>query len=80
MMEKPTVKPFDWIMVGKTPCVVAVVDKMGGDIEVVHNPSKPANDDAYWTGTAWEFRPGASGYADKYPRLSPFVSALKGRR
>jgi len=76
---RPSVKPFDWIVIGKTPCVVCNIHE-SGDIEVVHNPGKPSNDDAFWDGERWDFRPGASGYADKYPRLSAFVSELKRGR
>jgi hypothetical protein len=78
-MDRPPVKTFDWIVIGKTPCVVANLLE-GGDIEVVHNREKPSNDNAYWTGSEWDFRPGASGYADKYPRLAAFVSELKRGR
>ncbi|WP_141713338.1 hypothetical protein [Bradyrhizobium elkanii] len=69
-------KPYDRIMIGQTICVVAGVYD-DGSIEVVHTPAKPSNDDAFWNSENWEFSPGASGYADKYARLSPFVSALK---
>jgi hypothetical protein len=46
---RPTVQPFDWIMIGQTPCVVCNIHP-SGDIEVVHNPDKPSNDDAFRDG------------------------------
>jgi hypothetical protein len=78
-MERPSVKAGDWITIGKTPCVVCGVYDTG-EIEVVHHPEKPSNDDAFWDGDHWEFKPGSSGYADKYQRLSQFVSQLKRPR
>ncbi len=82
MVERPNVKPHDWIKVGNVPCVVAVVrepnDRMG-DLEVVFDPKKPTNHDVEWTGREWSFckRSDFGGYADRYPRLSAFVRTLK---
>jgi hypothetical protein len=86
MTDRPTVNPGDWIAVGQTPAVVSAVREPGsfsGDCEVVFNPQKPTNHDVVWTGEKWEFaeRGDYGGYADKYPRLSEYVSILKrGRR
>lgn len=73
---RPSVQPFDWIVIGQTPCVVCNI-RPNGDIEVVHNPDKPSNDGAFWDDGKWNFSLGASGYADKYSRLRSFVAQLK---
>jgi hypothetical protein len=83
MAERPPIRPGDWIIIGRADCVVSRVYPPGdpsGDCEVVHNPAKPSNDDAFWDGEKWQFKPGASGYADKYERLNSFVRTLKRGR
>jgi hypothetical protein len=83
MTERPPIRPGDWIIIGRADCVVSRVYPPGdptGDCEVVHNPAKPSNDDAFWDGNKWQFKPGASGYADKYERLNSFVRTLKRGR
>jgi len=80
MSERPPIRPGDWIIIGRADCVVSRVYPPGdpsGDCEVVHNPAKPSNDDAFWDGEKWQFKPGASGYAGKYERLNSFVRTLK---
>ena len=85
MADRPEIKPGDWIRIGNTDCVVANVREHShalGDCEVVFNPSKPTNHDVVWTGGEWKFVESGNygGYADKYPRLSEFVSILKRGR
>jgi hypothetical protein len=85
MAPRPDIKPGDWIRIGNTDCVVAVVRAAGdqfGDCEVVFNPTKPTNHDVEWTGEDWAFakRGDFGGYAEKYPRLRAFVQTLKKGR
>jgi hypothetical protein len=85
MASRPDIKPGDWITIGGTNCVVSIVRGAGdpmGDCEVVFNPQKPTNHDAVWTGENWDFAKQGDfgGYADKYPRLQPYVEQLKGGR
>jgi hypothetical protein len=85
MADRPNVKPHDWINVENVPCVVAIVLEPTnplGDIEVVFAPQKPANVMVKWNGDKWIFaQPNdLGGYADRYPRLSPFVRTLKDGR
>jgi hypothetical protein len=85
MSDRPSIKPGDWITVGKTSCVVANVREHGnpfGDCEVVFNPLKPANGDVSWSGTEWCFveKGDYGGYADGYSRLSHYVAILKRGR
>lgn len=80
MDERPAVKVGDWIWIGQTPCVVAMVhqDTTICDLMVVSHPEKPTNSDVIWDGTAWAFAPGDfGGYADRNPHLSEFVAKLK---
>jgi hypothetical protein len=78
MSNAPTVKTGEWIYVGSIRCVVSTVRK-DAICEVVFDPIKPTNRDAYWTGTSWSFTESEDfgGYADKYPRLNPYVQILK---
>jgi hypothetical protein len=73
MADRPDIKPHDWIKVENVPCVEH------GDLEVVFNPTKPANVDVKWDGQDWVFSNPSDlgGYADRYPRLSAFVRTLK---
>jgi hypothetical protein len=85
MAPRPQVNLGDWIRIGSTSAVVSMIRESGdpfGDCEVVFNPSKPTNCDVRWTGEKWEFVESGDygGYADKYDRLRPYVSILKGRR
>lgn len=82
MSKRPDIKEGDWIKVGSCNCVVSMVrdlDHPFGDCEVVLNPKKPANVDVKWNGDAWVFinQNDFGGYAEKYPRLSRFVSILR---
>ena len=89
-MERPTVLKGEWIAIG--PClnrILAVVSRVYDlgdshrDCEVVFDKDKPANCDCVWNGEHWEFVQSASagGYADKYMRLSEYVSVLRaGKR
>ena len=85
MVPRPGVSDGDWIVVSGVDCVVCKVRAPGhplGDCEVVHAPRKPANSDVIWNGAQWQFLhdDGDSGYADRYPRLSPYVAKLKRGR
>ena len=85
MSDRPEITPGEWITVGSTDCVVANVREHGhqfGDCEVVLNPLKPANCDAFWNGTEWSFVKTGDygGYADRYQRLSQYVAILKRGR
>ena len=82
VIEKPTVKVNDWIVVGKIDCLVSkIYDKSYpfGSCEVVCNPHKPTNHDVRWNGKAWAFKETGDygGYADRNPELSEFVLRLK---
>ena len=84
MADRPAVSPMDWVVVGHIRCVVAAVRDAGdpfGDCEVVCNPSKPANRDIRWDGSAWQFVESGDygGYAEKYERLRPYVNKLLNR-
>jgi hypothetical protein len=86
MMPMPDVKPGDWIEIGLTHAVVTAIRSpqhpMGSHCEVVFDASKPTNHDVRWNGNHWEFIKSGDfgGYADKYPRLRQYVSALKRGR
>ena len=82
MVPRPGVSDGDWIVVSGVDCVVCKVRAPGhplGDCEVVHAPRKPANRDVIWTGASLAFynENDFGGYADRYPRLVPFVAKLK---
>lgn len=83
--KHPKIVPGDWIDVGQQSCVVSKVygkDSPSSICEVVFNPDKPTNHDVDWNGEKWFFpnRGDYGGYADKYPRLSTYVSILKRGR
>lgn len=87
--EKPIVSPGDWIRIGSSPEVDAVVctvyeDNQPGDLEVVYlsDRNRAINEDIIWRGAYWEFlKEGpCGGYADNYSRLSEFVAILKRGR
>ena len=85
MVLRPGVSDGDWIVVSGVDCVVCTVYPQGNQLascEVVYNPRKPANRDVTWTGSAWVFynENDFGGYAERYPRLSPYVAKLKRGR
>ncbi len=85
MVTRHYISPGDWIRIGEIDCVVSRVWPAGnalGDCEVVFNPDKPTNHNAYWTGDQWDFvKSGDFGdHADKYARLRAFVEILKAGR
>ena len=82
MAEIPEVSVGDWIVVSGADCVISNVyspDCQLAMCEVVCNPQKPTNRDVIWTGAALAFynENDFGGYADRYPRLAPFVAKLK---
>jgi hypothetical protein len=80
MTDRPEIKVGDWIYVGQTACVVAMVhqDSTICDCMVVSHPDKPTNSDVIWDGNQWSFAPGDfGGYAEHNPRLTEFVAKLK---
>jgi hypothetical protein len=86
MKLRPVIKPYDWIYVDRwtTALVTSVreLDDPYGDCEVVFDASNPTSGDVRWTGYEWAFREDSlSENAERYPRLQPFVRALRdGRR
>ena len=81
----PDISPGDWIVVDGIDCVVSKIyspDYQLGICEIVCNPRKPANRDVIWDQDKWAFfNPNDfGGYAERYPRLAPFVSKLKRGR
>ena len=85
LAERPDVSVGDWVVVSGVDCVISNVYSPEYKLavcEVVCTPQKPANRDVTWTGTAWAFynENDFGGYADRYPRLAPFVAKLtRGR-
>ncbi len=82
MSSRPDINPGDWIRIGNTLCVVSLVRDPGdtlGDCEVVLDEDKPANRDVCWKDDDWHFVPSGDfgGYADRIPRLAPYVAQLK---
>jgi hypothetical protein len=79
----PEVKPNDWISVGKISAVVCAVNSTG-DVEVVYldDRDRAINEDAIWNNSEWHFKHEGpnGGYADKYDRLSSYVSTLRRGR
>jgi hypothetical protein len=84
----PNKKPHDWISVEGVNCVICQrlkiesSDKLAskfGHYEVVFDPKKPTNRNVFWDGSAWHWCEAGDygGYADKYPRLKPYVDTLK---
>lgn len=87
------IKPGDWIKVGNTYAVVCQLYKdnpaykdnpvfkdQSNRIEVVYlDGSRAINEDVHRVGNSWEFviQGPSGGYADKYSRLSEFVSILR---
>lgn len=87
MSEKPTVAPGDWIAFGnKKSAVICTVyeDASFGDIEVVFLDwrDRAINVDMVWKDGKWKCKTPQpdGGYADKYTRLSQFVSQLRAGR
>ncbi len=87
-MTRPKINPFDWITVGRSPGVAAVVSKVYGagqdaDVEVVYlQGDKEIYEDIKFTGNGWEFphQGPSGGYARGKDRLAPFVAQLRGGR
>jgi hypothetical protein len=86
MNEMPKVKRYDWVTIGKIPCVLQGVVSVvyeglsadGGNIEVVYYRGKRTMyGDAKWTGTHWGFARMGIGCADETPRLASFVGVLR---
>jgi len=85
--DKPSVSPCDWISVGESGIVRAVVctvyqDSTIGDCEVVYldERDRAINENVRWVGTYWEFDKRGSdygGYADNYSRLQEYVGILR---
>ena len=79
---RPEIQPGDFITVGRTPCVVALVREPGdafGDCLDVCNPEKPASRDVQWTAEGWVFpeRGDFGGYAERDEKLRPYVRRLR---
>jgi hypothetical protein len=82
MAERPAIAHGSWIRIGSRDCIVSVVRAEGdaaGDCEVVFNPGSPVVSQVRWNGGAWEFVETAMSEvrADKVPRLTAYVQALK---
>lgn len=89
MGAKPDVKLGEWITVGSGSGKDAVVCHINtnpelGDIEVVYldDRDRAINEDVIWKEDHWEFKYSGpcGGYADKYSRLSDYVSKLRRGR
>lgn len=82
--KPPPIKPGDWIKVADKECMVTGVvdgDDSASQCEVIFDPDEPRHDKVTWDGESWTFpTTGASGYAEKQPRLGPYVSKLKSGR
>jgi len=79
MKGHPEIKKGDWIRVGATDCVVAIVyqeNSMSGVCKAIFNKSKPTTHDVDWNGESWFFpaRPDYGGYAKN---SDPLVQQLK---
>lgn len=91
-MEKPEVKPRDWIEIGKRDAMgfakEAVVSQVyqetsWADLAAVYlNQGKAIEEDFVWKDDHWEFKiQGPNGlYADKNARLSEFVAILRSKK
>jgi hypothetical protein len=84
MRDIPKISRREWVIVGSIRAVVSnVYDGLsanGGNVEVVFLDGHQAvNRDVRWTGTEWEFvnQGDYGGYADRYPRLQPYVGILR---
>jgi len=85
MAEQPSIRPGEWITIGKRDCVVSQIYDSSysfGDIEVVFDKDKPTNHDAIWEGEKWNFAPSSDfgGYAERNPKLEEYVRILKKGR
>lgn len=90
-IQKPTVKPREWISIGKEyprvdTVVCAVYEKnspLACDLEVVYlDCGKAINEDVVWDKDHWKFKNNgpSGGYADNDDRLSEFVQVLRAGR
>lgn len=94
-LEKPQVKPKDWIEIGARDAIgfakEAVVcevysDSKWADISVVYlsngGKGKAIKEDLIWKDGLWEFKiKGPNGaYADNRPDLREFVAILRSRK
>jgi len=83
-MVTDKIQPDDWIRLGNRDAVVCnVYENRPGFIEVVYlDRERAINEDAHWIDDHWEFvhQGSSGGYADKYDRLSRFVSILRAGR
>ena len=90
MIEKPTVKPGDWISFGSgmlsRNAVVSNVyqDDSWADIEVVYldERDRAINENMVWKEEKWQFKISGpcGGYADNYSRLNDYVAQLRRGR
>lgn len=85
MASRPEVSSGDWISIGESGRVGAVVcDVRADNIEVVYldDRDRAINEDARWADTHWVFAivGQSGGYADKYERLSEYVAILRAGR
>lgn len=78
-MDKPLVRPGEWIKVGGNDCVVTHVYEDDSQPEtgmLVFNPKKPTTHEFRWDGDHWVFSdsPDYGGYARE---SDPYVRQLK---
>ena len=79
MSDHPEIRPYDWITVGTTDCVVKTVyaaESKQGVCLVVFNKDKPTTHDVDWDGKAWFF-PERLDYGGYGRDGDPFVQYLK---
>ena len=88
-VQRPHIKPRDWIWIGSNQGKRAVVSQVYSEprldrIEVVYldERDRAICEDVVWEEANWEFQHSGvvGGYADKYSRLSEFVSILRRGR
>ena len=86
-MERPNIKPHDWITIGTRHAVVSNIieesdDKIKVEIVYLDDKNKAINENVIWKNNKWEFEYNTptGGYADKYTRLNEFVGQLRRGR
>ena len=80
-MERPEVKPNDWISVGTRDAVVCQVFDSHVEVVYIDHKKQAINEDVNWADDHWEsLHSTGGGYADKYTRLAEFVGVLRRGR
>ena len=82
-MIPKNLKLKDWIRIGTRDAVVCNINEDSNQIEVVYlDRNRAINENAHFINGHWEFviKGPTGGYADKYPRLTEYVSILRSKK